>query len=220
MTFADIVARVQDRLNLTSSTSVTRIGQSVNEGYREIASAVGVSTIQRATASATTAISNRSLVFGPTPIPVEKILSVYNPAFSPPQVLSEVDFDSLRNDTLGTDPPDRYAIQLMGSNTVTIFLSSSPATQYVLTADVLSNITDLSGTQVPVFTEDFHNILIYKGLQIELEKMEKYDLASKQEKKYQTRLEQYQYYIAKSAYLNVVQGLNSPEQVFRTTPLV
>src|SRR5438067_386533 len=169
MTFAEIQTEIGERLNLTSATAVARIGRSINERYRWLASSIGFSTIQRTTASATTSIGNRSLAFGPTPTGVEKILSVYNTAYTPAMVLGEQTFDELRNSPIGTDPPQQYAIQLEGSSSVTIFLDCTPATAYALTADVLSNLATLSGTNVPAFTEDFHDILVYGGMATELE---------------------------------------------------
>lgn len=216
MIFADIVDEVCDRLNLSADADKTRVGRTVNEFYRALASSVGFSTIQRTTATATTTIANRSLVFGPTPTGVQKILSVFNAAVTPPTVLVERSFDELRNSVGATDPAGRYAIQLMGSSSVTILLDSTPTTQYTLSADVLTNLTSLSGSQVPAFAEDYHNALIYGAMSVELEKQEKYDLAGKQEGKYNTRVAELRYYIAKSAYNDVIQGrrgTNRPVQL-------
>lgn len=221
MTFTDIQSRISDRLNLTSTAALTRIGQSINEAYREMASSVGIKDkIERGTASASTVVGNRDLTFGPSPTKVQKILAVYDPSISPPRLLDEFTMDELLNQVLGTDPASAYAIKLMGATSVTIHLDVIPASIYTLTADVLINLVDLSGTDVPAFAEDFHNLLIYKGMQIELEKMEKYDLAAKQEKKFQDRMGEYRLYIASSAYLKIMQGKDSPENVQRSTPLV
>lgn len=204
MTFTEIVQKVADRLNLTATTALTRIGQEVNERYRETASSVGMATTVRGTATAPTIVGNRSLVFTCT-----KIFSVYNAAYDPPVVLDERTFDTLRNVPAGTDPAQQYAIQLMGASTVTIYLNSTPATIYTLTADVETNLTDLSGSQVPAFSADFHDILVHGALADELDKMEKYPLSAKQELKFQRRLSDLRLFIAKSAYLDIHQGARS-----------
>jgi hypothetical protein len=152
-------------------------------------------------------------VFGASGTKVEKILSVYNAAFNPPQVLDQLTMDQMRNQMLGTDPPQQYAIELMGDHTVTIYLGSVPATVYALTADVLSNLTDLSGTQVPAFAEDYHDILVYGPLGLEYNRMEKPDMGRiynfEDERRpglFQVRASQLRYYIAKSAYLDIYQA--------------
>src|SRR5579859_5072925 len=47
---------------------------------------------------------------------VQKLLSVYNTAFSPPLVLTEVSYDQIRNEPLINDPPIEYAIQAVTYN--------------------------------------------------------------------------------------------------------
>lgn len=220
MTFTDIQTEIADRLNLTSAAALARIGRSINERYRWLASSIGFDTIERRTASASTVIGDRSLTFGPAPTKVQKLLSVFNPAFTPPQILNQVDFDELRNQSIGTDPPSQYAIQLMGADSVTIFLDSIPATIFSLSADVMSNLATLSGVQVPAFAEDFHDILVYGGMATELDKMEKYDLSAKKEAQFEGRLSDLRMFIAKSAYLDIIQGKKSPETVLRSVPLV
>ena len=208
MTFTDIQSEIADRLNLTSVQALARIGRSINERYRWVVSSAGLITTSRGSATATTTIGNRSLAFSG-----EKILSVYNTAFTPPMVLTERTFDELRNSILGTDPPINYAIQLMGGSTVTIFLGSIPATAYLLTADTETNQAVLQGGMVPAFAEDFHDVLIYGGMVTELEKMEKYDLAAKQESLFEKRLSDLRFFIAKSAYLDIYQGKTNPTSV-------
>lgn len=275
MTFTQIVAKIADRLNLTSAAALTRVGEYVNERYRETCSSVGLQTSVRTTATASTTIGNRSLVFT-----CEKILSVYNNGGLPvvsitrsgstatatvtahgyvtgsaifitgaveteynggftitvltantftftvtgapatpatgtitvelqqtQWVLGEQSFDTLRNlPVMSSSPAQQYAIQAMGASTVTIFLGSIPSTVYILSADVEINLTDLSGSGVPNFPADFHDLLIKGGLASELYKMEKYDLSSVQEEKFEKRLGELRLFIAKSAYIDIYQG--------------
>lgn len=202
MTFTEVVSEIADRLNLTETKSLTRIGRSVNDRYRWLCSTVGLQTSMRTTAVASTVVSSQYVTF----TSVEKLYSVYNTTYNPPQVLSEVTVDELRNMPLGADPPLAYAINTMGATSVTIKLSCIPATIYVLGADVQSNITTLSGTNVPVFPESYHDILVYGGIATELEKMEKYPLAQVNEAKFQQRLSELRYFISISAYKDIHAG--------------
>jgi hypothetical protein len=208
MTFSDIQAEIADRLNLTSVPALARIGRSINERYKWIVSSCGLITASRGVTTATATIGSRSLVFQ-----AEKVLSVFNPAFTPPFVLTERTFDELRNSIIGSDPPIEYAIQQMSGSTVTVFLGSVPATSFALNADTETNQMTLSGTMVPGFAEDFHDILVYGGMSTELEKMEKYDLADRQEQRYAQRLSDLRFFIAKSAYLDIYQGKTAPTAI-------
>ncbi len=214
MTFTDIQTEVADRLNLTSSAALARIGRSINERYKWLASAIGFSTIETQTISANTVIGNQTIVFT-----CEKILTVFNPAFTPVQVLAEALFTELRDEIPGTDPPQRYAIKLAGASTVTLFLDCIPATIYALSADALVNLATLSGTQIPAFPEDYHNILVYGAMATELEKMEKYDLAARQENRFETRVSDLRYYQMKSAWLDIYQGKSGLNDI-ASAPLI
>jgi hypothetical protein len=204
MTFTGIVLEIADRLNLTSEKALARIGRSVNERYRWLASSLYLQTTVRRPITATTTIGNRSLIFN-----CEKLYAVFNPAYTPVWVLGETDFDTLRNRPVGTDPPQEYAIQLMGASTVTIYLSSTPATAYVLGADAAVNLATLSGMEIPAFAESFHDILVYGGMATELDKMEKPELAEVQNSRFEQRLSELRLYIALSAYRTVIQGSRS-----------
>ena len=216
MTFAEIQSKVADRLNLTSTQALTRIADSINERYRWMASTVGgIATIERQTITANTTIGNQSLVFQ-----CEKVLAVFNTAFIPPFVLGKVSFDELRNEILDSDPPQRYADQLQGANTCTIFLDVIPKTVYTLSADALVNLATLSGTMVPAFPQDFHDLLVVGAMATELDKMEKYDLSDKKEAQFEKRLSEYRLYLASSSYMDIIQGKDSPDRIQRSAPLV
>jgi hypothetical protein len=210
MTFTEIQSEVAERLNLTSATALARIGRSINQRYRRLSSSIGLQTTARGIVTASTVIGNRSLTFGPTPSPVEKLYAVYDASVSPPRVLSEASFDELRNAVVGTDPAHTYAIQVVGASSVTITLNTVPASIYVLTADARLNLATLSGSQVPAFTESFHDVLVHGAMATELEKMEKIDLAKLQEGHYEMRLAELRFDIAKSAYREFYQGKTAP----------
>ncbi len=161
----------------------------------------GFSTIERQVVTAHTTIGLQTLTFN-----CEKIIDVFNPALTPFMVLNELTFEELRNEPNNTDPAQNYAIQTMGASTVTIFLDTVPGSVYQLNADALVNLVTLSGVMVPAFSEDYHDILQYHAMAVELEKMEKYDLADKQEKLYEKRISEYRLYVAISSWKDIYQG--------------
>lgn len=276
MTFDAIVAKVADRLNLTSTAATTRIGEEVNDRYREIMSGVGLQTSIRTTTTKQVTAGNRLVVFD-----CEKIFNVFNNygrsvtsitrssttatvttsidhgyttgdsvviagatqtdyngvfaitvtgdttftyavANSPATpatgtitvelqqtqwVLGERTMDELRLlPVMSGDQPQNWAPQNIGASTVTIQLDAMPSTAYILNADAEVNITSLSGSQVPGFPQDFHDILVRGGLADELMKMEKYGEADVQENKFEKRLSELRLFIAKSNGLDIFQG--------------
>ena len=216
MTFTDIQNEISDRLNLTSAQALARIGRSINERYRWLASSCGIDTIERGTVTSNTVIGNRQIVFN-----CEKVLSVFNPSLPPPVLtLVELSFDEMRNMTVNNDPPQYYCIVLMGASTVTIMVDTVPATVYPMSADAMVKLVTLSGVMTPAFAEDFHDILVYGGMATELEKMEKYDLSKVQEDRWKERRSEYVYYRAASAYKDIVQGKDSPDRLQSSVPLV
>lgn len=204
MDFQTLVTRVANKLNRTSADALTRIGASINDHYREVLSGVGLQTSVRTTVSGSTVIGVRDFIF-----PCEKLFIVMDPSYTPPRVLDERTMDELENNQLGTQPPVTYAIKRMGASTVTIFLDCTPTTVFPLIAEAEISIVDLIGVQSPEFAASFHDLLYRAGMMDELEHMEKYDLAKVQERRFQTRLGELRYFVAKSAYLRIYQGKNS-----------
>ena len=215
MTFADIVSAVSVTMNLTSTEALARIPTWVNMRYREVCSGVGLSTLDQGPVNATTTIGSRFLTFGPG---VEKVLAVYNTAYTPPVFLDEFDYDTLLNQPLSSDPPSAWAVQASTDKTVTVMLNAMAGSAYVLTASARLNTSTLSGTMVPVIPEDFHDILIFGAKEMELEKMEKYDMATRQAERFEKRLSELRYYVASSAYKDIHQGATA--QASPNVPLV
>lgn len=73
MTFTAIVAKVADRLNLTSAAALTRIGEEVNDRYREVMSGVGLQTSVRTTISQAVTAGNNQVELA-----CQKVFSVFN----------------------------------------------------------------------------------------------------------------------------------------------
>lgn len=276
MTFTAIVAKIADRLNLTSAAALTRIGEEVNDRYRELMSGIGLQTSIRTTTTQAVTVGNRYVEFT-----CEKIFGVYNNygrsvssitrsgttatlttsidhgyavgdsivvagatqtdyngvfviastptdttltyevANSPVTpatgtitvellqtqwVLGERSVDEIRLMPIQADPPQNYAVYNTDASSVTIILDAIPSSAYLLNADVEMNITSMSGSDVPAFPQDFHDILVRGGMADELYKMEKYDLSQVQEDKFEKRLSELRLFIAKSSGLNIFQG--------------
>lgn len=222
MTFTEITTAIQTDLNLTTAASATRIGQWVNRCYKRIASDFGIRTIEEQLGvTANTVVGNRNMLWDATrttpSVGVEKILSLYDASVTPYRPLIEVSVDELRNSVISTDPASRYAVLSMGSAGVTLFLDVIPATIYTLTADILANLSTLSGTQVPALTEDFHDLFIYYGKWMEAMKMASGNpgmlaVAKEFERQYHGtdgqggRLADYRHYLALSAHKKFYTG--------------
>ncbi len=208
MTFDQVVSRVGNRLNLTSPAALTRIGEEVNERYREVASSIGLGPTIRTTVTASTVVNVQTLTFE-----CEKIWSVFDANNDPPTILFEQTFEEIRFRGHSSGTPDRYAIRSMRASSVTILLYPRPDAVNVLTADAEINLTDLVGAQEPAFATDYHDILLRGVLADELYKMEKYDLSEKQEEKFEKRLGELRLFIAKSANLHLYQGKYNRQEV-------
>lgn len=194
MTHAQIVTDVLERLNLTSAVAIARVGRVVNERYRWVVSALNLQVSARKTITANTVIGTRTVVL-PT---ATKVFSVFGPTGTR---LAEVAYDSLRNQPVGPTPadPQQFAVQLMGANSVTILLDVIPGTIYALTADVEAPMAVMAGGDTPSFSEDFHDLLIYGAMAVELEKMEKYDAAKTQDDRFKERIEGLRVFIGEPA---------------------
>jgi hypothetical protein len=204
MTFTEIVNEVAGDLNLTSADAKTRIGRHVNRQYRRLVALPWLQISRRGEISQRTVEGDRYMTF-----PVTKLYSVFDPNRQD-ETLGERTFDEIRNLTPMSDPPNQYAIARADSASVTIFLDSLPASVYLLSADAELRIVTLSGNQIPKFNEDFHDILIYGAKALELLKMEK-DLAAEADKTMENRISDLKFHIAKTSYLNYLQGKDSQD---------
>lgn len=205
MTFTEIRDKVADRCNLSSPTALTRIGDSINEKYKKVATSIGLQTTSRGVATAATVIGNRLLTFGPAPVKVQKIYAIYDAA-SPLPPLRNISFEEMRQRRVGSGKAKAYAVAAMSSDSVTVVFDNTPSAIMTWTADVEVNVTTLSGVQVPAFAESFHDILLYAAMAIELEKMEKYEAAKALEKRSEDRLSELRLFIAEEGYAEMYAG--------------
>lgn len=207
MTFNQIVAAAMDRLNLSSTTATTRIGQRVNEAYKEVTSSVGLTVARRVKATtiydADVDVSLPELVL----TGIEKVLKVQVDVDGVNRTLNELTYDELIEIPRRTGLPYNYAIKTMGSQTVTITLDGYPTHDpFTLTIEALDLADTLSGTMQPAFSESFHDVLIEHVLMKELFKMEKMDGYREAKNNFLTRLSDLRMFIAKSAYMDIQQG--------------
>lgn len=199
MTLDAIVDKVANRMGLTTATSLARIAQVVNEGYKEIMAELRLNPV---ILSANTVIGNRNVTF----TGAEKLLSVFDGTSLLP--LNLLTMDQLRNMPLQVDPATGYVPIAFAPTTVTIMLSCVPATVYPLGADAGPALSDLTGSQIPQFMESFQNALIYKGQKVELEKQEKWQPAAMFQQQYVDRVNDMKHYLAVSSSLRMYQGVS------------
>lgn len=202
MTFLELQNAVMNRLNLTSTDARTRIKAELNLRYREVQSSVSLAKTRYGTITFTTT----SGVSNVTQSGVAKLLTVFDP-ITLDQPLNEVSLDQLRwldpSESVQGIPTD-YAIVKHINDSLTLKLYPQPVATATLTADALLAGTDMTADgDVPTIPTDYHDILVHGALYDELMKMEKMrPLAEQEEAKFQRRLSDLRYFIAKSAYLS------------------
>lgn len=176
MTYTEIVSAVTDRLNLQSTTATTRIGTILNRKYKEITGQLGIRHVsRRVTRNATMSIGISTLQF----TNAERVADVWNRNTSAYTHLEEVSLGELRAQQpyAAADTPSQYAVVQMAGDSVTIEVNCIPQTALQLYADVDATSATLSGTDEPVFSESFHDILISLILVDEYMKAEKPNLS-------------------------------------------
>ena len=115
--------------------------------------------------------------------------------------------DELRSKTTPSgNNPKNYAILKTTSNSVTILLDQAPTSAYNLIADTVVELSDLSGSNEPAFSESYHDVLIEGTLAKEYKKLEKTQLAKDAKAEYESRLSDLRMFVAKSGYLDIQQG--------------
>lgn len=207
MTFNELVAAAMDRLNLSSTTAQTRIGQRVNEAYKEVTSSIGLTVARRVKATATYDADVDITLPELTLTGIEKVLKIQVDVTNTNRTLSELAYDELIDIPTRTGLPFNYAIKTMGSQSVTVVLDGFPTHDpFTLTIEAYDLADTLSGVMQPAFSESFHDVIIEHVLMKELFKMEKFDFFKAARDTYTNRLSDLRMFIAKSAYLDVQQG--------------
>ncbi len=207
MTFAEIQTEVLDRLGMTSSTDSTRIGRAINRRYREITTSLGIKQTSRlSTSSEVVTIGSAQVVFSDA----EKVLSITNRNVSPYRLLEEVTIPELRSQMPypTSDSPTQWAVVQNNGDSVAIHMNVLAATAFTLYGDIYTNVVDLSGSNEPIFSESYHDILISATLVDELLKLEKPALATIENTRYEKRMGELRHWYAVSLARDIRQGKN------------
>ena len=193
-----------DRLGYTSTAASTRVSRLISKIYREIGTSIGMSFTRQTAATEVVTIGQANVTFYET----EKVLQVWIlDGSSNPVILGEVLLAELRGAIIpSSDKPTVWALVSTTSNGVTIRLNAAPETAYTLYADVIAEVSDLSGSSEPAFPESFHDILIEGVLRDEYRKLEKVALARDSSVEFQRRLSDLRMFVAKSSYMDIQQG--------------
>lgn len=199
------------RLNLTSDTARARIEDSLNDANRALTSSLGLVTSRHVV---------NEVLYDPddvdTTLPhititgMEKILRIrllYPDTI--PRRLEERYFDDIAQLSILPEPttyPTAWAAQRHGSGSVTFILDHYPDVPFTLSIDGYDTYDELEGDDEPTWPASFHDVLVEGVVADELLKMEKDKLAAIADSKYQQRLSDLRFFLAKSAYNVVQQG--------------
>ena len=205
MTYKVIQDRCLERLRLTSAAARARIKNRINERLRAVQASVGLGKTRVGTVSINTVASTATIVT----TGVTKVFTVAIPLQN--RVLAERTIDYIRLiDPAGTaaGTPTDYAVEKIGVATSTLRLYPIPDAIYAVQIDGLLVGTDLAAdADIPGVPEDFHDIVIDGACADEYGDME--DAQAKVaecEGRYQSRLRELRYFLAKSAWLSRRQG--------------
>jgi hypothetical protein len=210
MTYKQIQDRVMSRRNLTSTEARDRVKEYINERYRRVRASIGLGKTRRAETSL-------SLVSGTsryTLTSTAKVLTITDSTNA--KLLKEKTMEQIR----ALDPslvqtsssPDFYVIESIGASSISLFIWPEPTDTQSLTVDRLTLVTDLSADgDIPVFPEDFHDLLIAGALADEYRHAEEPTLEQKEEIRFEKALRELRYFIAKSRWLDLYQNSNRSE---------
>lgn len=219
MTLDYMANSVMSRLNLTSDTARARIEDSLNDANRALTSSLGLITSRHVVNEVEYDPDTYLTLPYITVTGMEKILRIQLLLpDSRPRRLDERSFDDITDLTTFTAPsayPTAWAPQLHGSGSVTFVIDDYPDEPFTLSIDGYDTYTELEGDDEPTWPASFHDVLIEGVIADELLKMEKDKLAAIADGKYQQRLSDLRFFLAKSAYNVVQQGA----QTYGTWPL-
>lgn len=174
MTFTEIKTAVKDYCNLSSTEADTRIGKSINRHHRRVTSALGLDPTRFVTRSQSMTVGVKTVTF----TEIEKIDRIIDTTDSTSiRPLTETSIHELRSTQPGTGEPGLWAVQSVDADSVTVLFDTVPQSAYSLQADGKTTLSDLSGSDEPVFAESYHDILTFEVIAEELLRKEKIQLA-------------------------------------------
>jgi len=197
VTFSTIVDLICQRLGIESAESITRIGAGVNIHYKRVTSELGVSVGRPAigvVAAMTTGVQEQEFTG------VERIDRLVDDRSGSRVVVYPKTVREIREQTpAATDATPEFAVLRMGPDSVTVLLNTLPQTAYELKADGVETAETLSGSQVPQFSESYHDILIDSVIADERRDEEKIAAATVHEARAEKRLSKLRQFIATNA---------------------
>src|SRR6185436_7161534 len=203
MIFTDIRQAVLDYCALSSTEAQTRIGTAINRHYRRITASLGLDASRFVTRSQSTTNGVQYVTF----TEIEKIDRVIDATKSSSIVLlTEVEMHEIRSTQPGSGAPTKWALRNTDADSVQILLDTIPQTSYSLQADGWTTLSDLSGSDEPVFPESYHDILVWYVISEELLKKEKDKLASIYKAKADALLADLRFFLVDSPVRETQQG--------------
>lgn len=203
MTFKQIQDRVMARTNLTSADARARVKDFINERLRAAQTSCNLGAVRRTTVTAATVPDTATV----TPSNLIKAITIVIPDLNRP--LGERSLDQLRTFDAANQwkgAPELWAVKSVGATSVTLQLQPIPDDVYTLQIDgIAPGVTLENDNDVPVLPEDFHDLLVFGALADELDHLERPG-SGKAEAKYEQRLRELRYWLAKSAYLHRAQN--------------
>lgn len=193
------------RRGLTSADARARVKEFISERYRRVRSSIGLGKTRRSSTTKALVAGTNSYSLTST----AKVLTVYDDTNR--KTLREITMDQIRALDPGLEQesssPDFYAIESVGASSVGIFIWPTPTDTQTLSIDILSLVTELSADgDIPVFPEDFHDVLVYGALADEYAHAEKAPLKRQYEDDFKERMRDLRFFIAKSRWLALHQG--------------
>lgn len=174
MTFTQIKTRIMSFCALSSTEADTRIGIAINEHYRRVTASLGLEPVRFVTRSVAMTIGVQTVTF----TEIEKIDRILDTTDSAAvRLITETSVHEIRSAQPGSDQPSTWALQNTDADSVVAIFDTVPQTAYSLTADGTSTLGYMSGSDEPLFSESFHDILSFLVIAEEMLKKEKIALA-------------------------------------------
>jgi hypothetical protein len=187
------------RTNLTSTTARTRVKEFINERLRRIATSTNCGRLRMGTVSINTVADNNAI----TTTGLVHIKAVTIPLEN--AILDERTVEQLRTydpDVSENGVPRFYAVRKINATTLELMLYPEPDAIYAVSIDGILTGTDLSADgDVAGLPEDFHDVLIFGALADEYPHLSDTENSLIFEGKYEARLKDLRYFLAKSAWL-------------------
>lgn len=205
MTYTEILTRIKAYTLLSSSDADTRLGVAINAHYRRITSMLGLEAARFVSRTVSTTVGQQTVTF----TEIEKIDRIVDGTdASAIRLLDEVSLHELRSTQPGTGQPTRWALQNTDADSVTVLIDTIPQTgnTYSLRADGTSTLSNLSGSDEPVFPESFHDVLVWAVMADELLKKEKIKQAQEFERRADKLLGELRFHLADSPTRTTQQG--------------